>query len=54
MHLKRYVRTGGTAVAAKLVKPLGARVDAFAFLVELTGLGGRGRPGNCEVFSLIR
>jgi len=47
--------TGGTAVAtAKLVELLGARVDAFAFLVELAGLGGQERLEGYEVFSLIR
>lgn len=47
--------TGGTAMAAaKLVELLGARVDAFAFLVELTGLGGQERLQDYEVFSLIR
>ncbi len=47
--------TGGTAVAAaKLIELLGARVEAFAFLVELTGLGGQERLQDYEVFSLIR
>ena len=47
--------TGGTAVAAaKLVELLGARVDAFAFLVELASLGGKERLEGYEVFSLIR
>jgi adenine phosphoribosyltransferase len=47
--------TGGTAVAAaKLVELLGARVDAFAFVVELAGLGGHERLQGYEVFSLIR
>jgi adenine/guanine phosphoribosyltransferase-like PRPP-binding protein len=47
--------TGGTAMAAaKLVELLGARVDAFAFLVELAGLGGQERLRDYEVFSLIR
>lgn len=49
------IATGGTALAAaKLVELLGARVHAFAFLVELAGLGGRQRLGGYEVFSLIR
>ncbi len=47
--------TGGTAVAAaKLVEVLGARVHAFAFLVELVGLGGRERLRGYEIVSLIR
>ena len=47
--------TGGTAMAAaKLVELLGARVDAFAFLVELAGLGGQERLQDYELFSLIR
>lgn len=49
------VATGGTAVAAaKLVELLGARVHAFAFLVELVELGGRERLRDYEVFSLVR
>ncbi len=49
------IATGGTAVgAAKLVELLGARVHAFAFLVELVDLGGRERLRDYEVVSLIR
>jgi adenine phosphoribosyltransferase len=49
------IATGGTAVAAaKLVELLGARVYAFAFLVELAGLGGRERLRDYEVVSLLR
>jgi adenine phosphoribosyltransferase len=49
------IATGGTAVAAaKLVELLGARVHAFAFLVELAGLGGRERLRDYEVVSLVR
>ena len=49
------IATGGTAVAAaKLVELLGARVHAFAFLVELAGLGGRERLRDYEVVSLLR
>lgn len=47
--------TGGTAMAAaKLVELLGARVHSFAFLVELTALGGRERLRDYAVLSLIR
>ncbi len=49
------IATGGTALAAaKLVELLGARVHAFAFLVELAGLGGRERLRDYEVVSLLR
>jgi adenine phosphoribosyltransferase len=49
------IATGGTAVAAaKLVELLGARVRGFAFLVELSSLGGREKLREYEVFSLIR
>ncbi len=47
--------TGGTAMAAaKLVELLGAKVHSFAFLVELTALGGRERLRDYAVLSLIR
>jgi adenine phosphoribosyltransferase len=49
------IATGGTALAAaKLVELLGARVDAFAFVVELADLGGRARLRDYELYSLIR
>lgn len=49
------IATGGSALAAaKLVEVLGARVNAFAFLVELVGLGGRERLQGYEVVSLTR
>ncbi len=49
------IATGGTAVgAAKLVELLGARVESFAFLVELVELGGRERLRGYELFSLVR
>ena len=49
------IATGGTAIAtAKLVELLGARVEGFAFLVELAFLGGRQRLQGYDVFSLIR
>ena len=46
--------TGGTAAAAgRLVERLHARVAGYGFLVELQFLGGRGRLGAHDVFSLI-
>ena len=47
--------TGGTARAVgDLVDRLGARVAAYAFLVELTFLNGREKLPGREVLSLIR
>ena len=47
--------TGGTAAAAaKLVELLGARVAAFAFLIELAFLSGRELIPEYEVITLIR
>ena len=46
--------TGGTAsAAARLIGRLGGRVEGYAFLVELGALGGRGRLGGGNVFSLV-
>jgi adenine phosphoribosyltransferase len=46
--------TGGTAAAAgRLVERLGARLEGYAFLVELAFLGGRQRLGASGVFSLL-
>jgi adenine phosphoribosyltransferase len=46
--------TGGTAKAtADLVKASGGKVVCAAFLVELTGLGGRSVL-DCPVYSLVR
>jgi adenine phosphoribosyltransferase len=46
--------TGGTAAAAaRLVRKLGGSVAGFAFLVELTFLGGRQRLDG-DVFTLLR
>jgi len=46
--------TGGTAGAAgELVQRLGARVEGFAFLVELGFLGGRARLDGYRLQSLI-
>lgn len=47
--------TGGTAAAtAQLVERLGASVAGFAFVVELTFLGGRERLGGREISTLVR
>jgi len=47
--------TGGTALAAvRLVERLGARVVGVAFLVELTGLGGRERLAGYPLHSVLR
>src|SRR5262249_6034589 len=49
------IATGGTARAVgELAEALGARVSAFAFLVELSFLNGREKLGQHEVRSLIR
>jgi adenine phosphoribosyltransferase len=49
------IATGGTARAAgDLVEKMGGRVSAYAFLVELSFLGGRKKLGDREVLSLIR
>ena len=47
--------TGGTACAVtKLVEQLGGTIAGLAFMVELTFLGGRGKLGNYDVFSLLQ
>ena len=47
--------TGGTAAAAgKLIERQGARVESYAFLVELGFLDGRARLGRSNVFSLLQ
>ncbi len=49
------IATGGTAAAVgNLVRQLGGRVSAYAFLVELGFLAGRDKLGSTEVLSLIR
>ncbi len=46
--------TGGTAAATgRLLERLGAHVEAFAFLVELTALGGRAKLGDADVVSFV-
>ncbi len=47
--------TGGTAAAAaELVDRQGAEVHAYAFIIELEGLGGRSRLEPTPVVSIIR
>lgn len=47
--------TGGTAAAAlKMVKSLGAQVEAFLFLLELSFLNGREKLQDVKVESLIK
>ncbi|MBV9027471.1 MAG: adenine phosphoribosyltransferase, partial [Candidatus Eremiobacteraeota bacterium] len=46
--------TGGTAAAtARLLKRLGATVEAYAFLVELTALHGRETLTDAEVVAFV-
>ena len=48
------IATGGTAkAAAELVEKLGGKVAGFAFLIELSFLGGRKQLQGYDVFSLI-
>lgn len=47
--------TGGTSAAARrLLERLGAKVDGFAFLVELSFLNGREKLEGSNVFSLLQ
>lgn len=47
--------TGGTAAAAgQIVTLLGARVDTYAFVVELTALKGRAALLPTDVFALVQ
>jgi len=47
--------TGGTARAKiELVEKLGGEVVGVAFIIELTGLGGREKLAGYDVFSLIQ
>lgn len=46
--------TGGTAGAvAKMVDHMGAAPVGYSFILELAFLGGRGRLGQLETFSLV-
>jgi adenine phosphoribosyltransferase len=47
--------TGGTASATgKLIEKLGAEVDMYAFVVELTALNGRKALAPVEAYSLVQ
>ena len=47
--------TGGTAAATRrLLERLGAKIEAFAFLIELEALKGRDVLGGVDVVSFIR
>jgi adenine phosphoribosyltransferase len=47
--------TGGTAAATRrLLERLGAKVEAFAFLIELAGLGGRQSLEGSDVVTFLR
>ena len=47
--------TGGTAVATgKLLDRLGAQVEGFAFLIELSDLHGRDKLGDADVTSFVK
>jgi adenine phosphoribosyltransferase len=47
--------TGGTAAAAgRLIERRGARLQGFAFLIELSFLGGRAKLEPTGVFSLVQ
>ena len=49
------IASGGTARAvAELTEGLGARVEAYAFLIELAFLNGRAKLEGYDVLSLIR
>ena len=46
--------TGGTAAAvARMVDHMGAEPMGYSFILELAFLGGRGRIGDLETFSLV-
>ncbi|MHB8141306.1 MAG: adenine phosphoribosyltransferase [Vulcanimicrobiaceae bacterium] len=46
--------TGGTAAATRrLLERLGAKIEAFAFLIELDGLNGRAALPDAEIVSFL-
>jgi adenine phosphoribosyltransferase len=47
--------TGGTAAATcNLVKKIGGKIAGIAFIIELDGLGGRGKlPSDIEIISMV-
>ena len=47
--------TGGTAAATgKLLDRLGAQIEGFAFLIELSDLHGRDKLGDADVTSFVK
>jgi adenine phosphoribosyltransferase len=48
--------TGGTAAAAQaLIRKVGGNLIATAFLIELSGLGGRSRlAGDCPTYAILQ
>lgn len=49
------IATGGSAQAtAKLIESQGAKVAAFAFLIELTSLKGREKLSDYKIISLVQ
>jgi adenine phosphoribosyltransferase len=48
------IATGGTAKAtADLLEKIGCEVLGFAFIIELTGLGGRQKLPDCPIVTLV-
>jgi adenine phosphoribosyltransferase len=48
------IATGGTAMAtAELLKKIGANVLGFAFIIELTALGGRKKLPDLPIINLV-
>jgi adenine phosphoribosyltransferase len=48
------IATGGTATAtAELLKQIGAKVLGFAFIIELTALGGRKKLPDLPIINLV-
>jgi adenine phosphoribosyltransferase len=48
------IATGGTAMAtAELLKQIGAKVLGFAFVIELTALGGRKKLPDLPIINLV-
>ena len=46
--------TGGTAAAAAgLIESMGGIIDEIAFVIELSGLGGRGQLGDRPIHSML-
>lgn len=49
------IATGGSAAATKgLIMSLGGYVSGYAFVVELSGLGGRANLGTSNIVSIVK